>query len=149
MKKRYISIIIIIIIIVISSFVMINMKINSENEELPNLTITMDKTTIPVLVGPYNWGNGKTVKSNEEFDSFAKVLTKVGKTVVVSSSSELKIDFQSRPDSIKLSGNISKEDAVVDNTIIRVPSKKGTWIYFLEGKWKKGTCTYIFAIEVK
>ncbi len=148
MKKRYI-VIIIIIIIAILSFVMINRKSNSEDKELPNLTITMDKTTIPVLVGPYNWGNGKTVKSNEGFESFAKVLTKVGKPVVVNPSSELKIDFQSKPDSIKLSGNISKEDEVIDNTIIRVPSKKGTWIYFLEGTWKNGTCTYIFAIEVK
>ena len=70
----------------------------------------------------------------------------------VSPQSKIKINFKKQPEKVEVEKWVShgeSEKISVEDNVISVPSKKGTYIYIISGRWDKGSSSYIFSIKVK
>ncbi|MFS0687990.1 hypothetical protein AB1K89_01910 [Sporosarcina sp. 179-K 8C2 HS] len=76
------------------------------------------------------------------------------KPVIVSPESDVKIEFEKEPNANTLGVNrwfndIEVEGVSLRNNVLIVPKEKGVYIYDVHARWKKGSSSYAFVIEVR
>ncbi|MGN7387911.1 hypothetical protein [Sporosarcina sp. SAFN-015] len=149
MKKAIITLIILVILSIGIYFV-----IGLFNNNPPELTITVDEKKLEVARGSYCWdGLFNSVCADTISPPMLIEHHKI-KPVIVSSESELKIEFKKEPNANTLGVNRWFNDNEVEgvslsNNVLLAPKEKGVYIYDVHARWKKGSSSYAFVIEVR
>jgi hypothetical protein len=115
--------------------------------EPPNPKIMVDGKNAPFLKGSYQW-KGATADAPHPFDLAEHV-----KPVDASPSSLLKVEFDYKPNELKLTawatdGKLNYSEPI-DGSEAMLPAEKGRRIYTLSGVWKEGNGIYVFVIDIK
>ncbi|GMK37086.1 hypothetical protein PCCS19_01390 [Paenibacillus sp. CCS19] len=115
--------------------------------EPPNPKITVDGKNVPFLLGSYQW-KGAITDAPQPSDLAEHV-----KPFNASPSSLLKVEFDYKPNELKLSalatdGNQNYSEPI-DGFEAMLPAEKGRFIYTLWGVWKEGHGVYVFVIDIK
>ncbi|WP_405104270.1 hypothetical protein MHH28_17095 [Paenibacillus sp. FSL K6-1217] len=112
---------------------------------LPEMSATLDTDeTVPVEVSTYSWG------AKELYGGPWEAMEKK-EAEVVPAGSEIKIKFDSPPDSMLIREHFSKNKFkdITDLNQFNAPDSAGTYIYGVMATWKKGTAVYAMKIQVK
>lgn len=127
-------------------YLVVGMLTNTE-PSLP--TITAGDKKASVSHGSYCWGSF-VFSSCADSGLVSEI---ANNPLSVSPKTELKVKFKSEPEENSLSVYrwVKDESEVVtlENDILIAPSEKGLHVYSISGSWKKGTASYVFAIEVR
>ncbi|MEH7347084.1 hypothetical protein V7122_24935 [Bacillus sp. JJ1532] len=124
------------------------------NSNLPKLTITFGEKKLEVERGSYCWDGLLNSICADTISPPMLVEHHKIKPVIVSTGSELKIEFKIEPKENTLGvnrwlSNSEVENVSLSNNILTVPKEKGVYIYDVHAGWDKGSSSYAFVIEVK
>jgi hypothetical protein len=115
--------------------------------EPPNPKIMVDRSNVPFLLGSYQW-KGAIADAPQPLELAEHV-----KPVNASPSSLLKVEFDYKPDELKLTAWASDGKLIysepIDGYEAMLPAEKGRCIYTLSGVWKEGHGVYVFVIDIK
>ena len=120
----------------------------------PEPTITIDGKKLEVARGSYCW-NGLLKSICADTISPPMLIEHHDiKPVIVSPESELKIEFEKKPNANTLGVNRWFNDNEVEgvslrNNVLIAPKEIGVYIYDVHARWKKGSSSYAFVIEVR
>jgi len=125
-----------------------------DSTQEPNATIKTVKGNIPVpdYQGTYSWSS--PFKSLSADYPIPPEMLKDKTATVVAPSSLLLIKFDYKPIKGSLYANLwigekAVKQEITDGNKIKVPVEKGIYIYDIWAKWKEGSRSYVFAVEVK
>jgi hypothetical protein len=119
----------------------------------PKLKVSFENKTIDPIKGTNSWTieNKDGTRNSVTEDSISpKELVKRLDPLIVPPKAEISLDFDYKPSDINVriwNENGTTEEVISDNKIL-VPESKGQVIYEIIAKWKEGTVSYAFLINV-
>jgi hypothetical protein len=128
--------------------------LGQSSSEPPTPTITAGNNKIAVAQGSYCWNGLYSGKCVDMAAPPEIIKIKDLKPVVVSPENQLKIKFTNEPNKNTLGANrwISNDDSEtvqIKNNVITAPKEKGIYVYDIFARWKNGSSSYVFVIEVQ
>lgn len=120
----------------------------------PSPTITVDEKELDVARGSYCWEGLFNATCADTIPPPELIQHHKIEPVIVSSESELKIEFEKEPNENTVGvtrwlSNNEVEGVSLNNNVLIVPKEKGIYIYDVHASWDKGSSSYAFIIEVK
>ncbi|WP_233208668.1 hypothetical protein [Planomicrobium sp. MB-3u-38] len=124
------------------------------NPTPPSPTITVDEKELDVARGSYCWEGLFNATCADTIPPPELIQHHKIEPVIVSSESELKIEFEKEPNENTVGvtrwlSNNEVEGVSLNNNVLIVPKEKGIYIYDVHASWDKGSSSYAFIIEVK
>ncbi len=146
-KKQGILFIAIIFVLGISLFTSFS---NTQYSDIPTLEVTYQGEQINVGQGSYRWKS----RGEEKYftvESYANVITKLIPAANIKNNSQLQLQFDYQPETITISNGTTVNDIKItkDNYINILKEENGMQVYFIEGRWKEGTATYVVVVQVQ
>lgn len=120
----------------------------------PDLKVTSSSGDITVLKGGFRWRYKtslfKEVESIADTPSPDQLVEKI-KTDNVTANEKLTLTFTKKPESIEIIpwGDTKNNVYTLDNNILTVPEKDGTYVFEVIGHWKEGYVSYAIKIKVE
>jgi hypothetical protein len=127
----------------------------NEHEEFPpsmNGSILIDGKEYQMAKGGYRWERKQGLKTQVVTTDHASPyqMAEHIKAISLTPNEKIKISIEENPEISVYLVNVNgreKEIKLVEH-LITAPSEKGMYIYEVEAKWKNGTVSYVFVIEI-
>lgn len=158
MKKELIGVgfVILIAILVFYSYQYVQRTDMSEkiNEHsLPKATVKGSGGAIKTAQGSYCWDTLTVNKCVDKIGPIELIQFNKIKPTIVKQSDKITINYNQKPFKDSIVVEYWNDDSVakvsIKNNQIVAPKKKGIYVYHLSGRWKQGSASQVFAIEVK
>lgn len=160
MKKELIGILIVVVVgvMVSAGYLTFHDKPVSEKvyeNSLPKLTVTAHDRKVEVVQGSYCWGYMGTSKCVDMIGPPELIKHHNIKPTVVKPGEEIRIKYNKKPQNGDVNVDIWHED--IDQTKnafdkdkkIHAPKEEGVYVYVASSRWKQGSSSQVFAIEVQ
>ncbi|MCH1627114.1 hypothetical protein [Fredinandcohnia quinoae] len=120
----------------------------------PTPILTVEDKKVEGIQGSYCW-DGLLYSVCADTSSPPEMIKNQDlKPIVVSSQSNLKIEYKNKPqeNAVKVNQwltNGNTKDVPINDNAIQLPKEKGVFVYDVSARWEKGSSSYAFVVEVK